>query len=628
MQTPQSISGHSFPLNSLFVTLNLLGFAALLIGFLDYFEQFSLLLKIVGAFVVLLSAVLLFIFKGKVMMAVVARISVGSLFIVSGLIKANDTRGFSYKLEEYFQDGALAYRIKEWFGAPSFSLEYFIQYALVLSIAICIVEIVLGVLLIVGGKMRLVSWILVPIMLFFTFLTWHTASCDNKKVFQDRDTYTLSSVEGQSKLEESKKSNKVKVISKTADEIVVDEYKTPQCVTDCGCFGDAMKGSVGRSLTPAESMWKDFVLLYLSIWIFLTQKQHLPNSVRQNWIYIPSSLLLIGGLSWVFDWYLMVLFAVVSLLGSLLITANNRLWSNHYIASLFVIALSSLLVWFTLTLDPIKDYRAYASGNYLPALTKNGKPGVFKTMLIYKNKKTGEQVEYDSESKAYFDSNIWDKTDEWKYVTMITKELVPTRLPSIDTNQFNPTRKVEYLTGIELNLPEIQQQIQKVQIPGLKLNEVGKNQIIEIALEEYHEESYPSERFQVVDTIQLERQSNDEVSIRDFIFSADRLLVLFSNDLKTMDLAQIQKLKELAKAANQAKVPFIMVVNADESSITAFRQKTNLKVPVFVNDGLELKVVARVNPALMVITNGRVKGKYAARSLPTYNWIEKNLFNP
>jgi hypothetical protein len=95
-----------------------------------------------------------------------------------------------------------------------------------------------------------------------------------------------------------------------------------------------------------------------------------------------------------------------------------------------------------------------------------------------------------------------------------------------------------------------------------------------------------------------------------------------------MDLAQIQKLKELAKAANQAKVPFIMVVNADESSITAFRQKTNLKVPVFVNDGLELKVVARVNPALMVITNGRVKGKYAARSLPTYNWIEKNLFNP
>jgi hypothetical protein len=41
---------------------------------------------------------------------------VGVLFVVSGLIKANDPIGFSYKLQEYFEDGALAYRIKDAFA--------------------------------------------------------------------------------------------------------------------------------------------------------------------------------------------------------------------------------------------------------------------------------------------------------------------------------------------------------------------------------------------------------------------------------------------------------------------------------------------------------------------------------
>ena len=36
----------------------------------------------------------------------ICRLLVGSLFIVSGFIKANDALGFMYKLEEYFEPGA------------------------------------------------------------------------------------------------------------------------------------------------------------------------------------------------------------------------------------------------------------------------------------------------------------------------------------------------------------------------------------------------------------------------------------------------------------------------------------------------------------------------------------------
>lgn len=37
----------------------------------------------------------------------ISRIFTGSLFIVSGLIKSNDPLGFSYKLEEYFDERSL-----------------------------------------------------------------------------------------------------------------------------------------------------------------------------------------------------------------------------------------------------------------------------------------------------------------------------------------------------------------------------------------------------------------------------------------------------------------------------------------------------------------------------------------
>ena len=37
----------------------------------------------------------------------ICRTIVGALFVVSGLIKSNDAFGFMYKLEEYFEAGAL-----------------------------------------------------------------------------------------------------------------------------------------------------------------------------------------------------------------------------------------------------------------------------------------------------------------------------------------------------------------------------------------------------------------------------------------------------------------------------------------------------------------------------------------
>jgi len=67
----------------------------------------------------------------------VSRIFVGVLFIISGLIKLNDPVGFSFKLGDYFAPEVL-------------NLPFLEPYALVIAVLVVILEVLLGVMLIVG----------------------------------------------------------------------------------------------------------------------------------------------------------------------------------------------------------------------------------------------------------------------------------------------------------------------------------------------------------------------------------------------------------------------------------------------------------------------------------------------
>jgi len=116
----------------------------------------------------------------------ISRLLVGSLLIISGVIKANDALGFSYKLIEYFTEGILG-------------MEFLQPYTLVMAMSICILEILLGVALIFGLKGKLTTTLNVLMMLFFTFLTFYSAYYDKVK--------------------------------------------------DCGCFGDALKLTPWESFT-------------------------------------------------------------------------------------------------------------------------------------------------------------------------------------------------------------------------------------------------------------------------------------------------------------------------------------------------------------------------------------------
>ena len=160
----------------------------------------------------------------------VSRIFVGVLFIISGLIKLNDPVGFSFKLGDYFAPEVL-------------NLPFLEPYALVIAVLVVILEVLLGVMLIVGYAKKFTLWSLLLMIVFFTFLTFYSAYFNK--------------------------------------------------VTDCGCFGDALK------LTPWESFFKDVVLLVLILVLYKGSRYIQPffsKGVRSITVFISLILCLWLGL--------------------------------------------------------------------------------------------------------------------------------------------------------------------------------------------------------------------------------------------------------------------------------------------------------------------------------------------
>ena len=86
----------------------------------------------------------------------IIRFLVGLLFIVSGLLKANDPLGLSYKMQEFFE---------------VFQLHFMNGLALPFSLAMNVAEVVAGVALILYWNPKWVLRFLLALILFFTFLT-------------------------------------------------------------------------------------------------------------------------------------------------------------------------------------------------------------------------------------------------------------------------------------------------------------------------------------------------------------------------------------------------------------------------------------------------------------------------
>lgn len=166
----------------------------------------------------------------------IARILVGLLFIFSGLVKAIDPLGLSYKMQEFFEAWSNDGFMKGMMSSLS-------NYSLSFAVFMITLEVVLGVALLFGWQKKLTGWLLLLLTLFFLFLT----------------SYVLFT-------------GKIRA---------------------CGCFGDCIP------LTPFQTFTKDIILLVLIVFILVyTRYIHPFFGKTFGTMVVLLSIILISLLQW------------------------------------------------------------------------------------------------------------------------------------------------------------------------------------------------------------------------------------------------------------------------------------------------------------------------------------------
>lgn len=264
-------------------------------------------------------------------MKTLLRYLVSIIFIASGFVKAVDLKGFSFKLEEYF-------------SPVVFNLPFLEKYALAFSIVVVLLELVLGFMLLMKIKLRETLYALIILCVFFGFLTFYSAY------------YNV--------------------------------------VTDCGCFGDALK------FTPWQSFWKDIILLVLLLILAVIYRKREESSA--------------------------VRFGKLPLLG-------------------VFILIMFFVMYRGIAHEPMIDFRAYAIGTNLAAekqkIDKN--PSEYKTFYSLKNLKTGEVKKVNQDdyiNKEYWKDTNW-QIEEGKTTSEIVKkgyesEITKFKIEDVNGNNF------------------------------------------------------------------------------------------------------------------------------------------------------------------------------------------------
>lgn len=154
------------------------------------------------------------------------------IFLFSGLIKLNDPIGTQLKLEEYFDVFSVDFPWMAGFW------KLLIPQALLFSIGLSAAEIVLAIAFALNYKTKITLYSLIGLIVFFSFLTFYSAYFNK--------------------------------------------------VTDCGCFGEAIK------LTPWTSFGKDIFLLLLCLSLLMTDKIQKDNA-SGKWVFASALLSVVFG---------------------------------------------------------------------------------------------------------------------------------------------------------------------------------------------------------------------------------------------------------------------------------------------------------------------------------------------
>ncbi|MEI7488678.1 MAG: BT_3928 family protein [Chryseobacterium sp.] len=360
------------------------------------------------------------------------RFIIAVIFILSGFVKAVDLVGFSFKMEEYFSPAV-------------FNMPFLEKFALFFSIIVVVLELFLGFMLLLKLKLKFTLSALIALCIFFGFLTFYSAYFN--------------------------------------------------VVTDCGCFGDAIK------FTPWQSFIKDVVLLAGLIIVFILYRKEFKKKDDYTFSSKKES-------SNTFKYILLGIFS----LGMIYIMAQGIM---H---------------------EPLIDFRDYKIGTDIKTEKQNinKNPSEYKTFYSLKNQKTGEVLKVNQDDYIK-ETKYWAEGSPWKI-------------------------------------------------------EEGKNESVLV------KEGYKSEivKFKIEDPTGLE--------VTDEVINAPKAILVFSYHPKEVSAELLQKVE--AKV-NAQKGAVIYGVSTDPNTFKTIKNA--------MMDGTAIKTIARSNPFVLILQNGKIIDKQPAK---------------
>jgi len=353
------------------------------------------------------------------------------------------------------------------------------------------------------------------------------------------------------------------ILEELCDEIIISTCKHelyPEafdkvCVTDCGCFGDALRGSVGRSLTPWESFYKDLGLFLMTLVVVFFSGSIKVNSLRDNFIILPASLLitvLFGGwlFGWMFPTYFLLASAIVFFILKQIGLKEAKL---EWILAAVLAIMTYGFAYHTYSHLPVIDYRPYAVGENIKDQMKSAEelglePTEYANIYKLKNSETGEEMTINS--KEYLEKEIW-KNKAW---------------------------------SIEYTSPE------------------------PIVISRGYEA--PIASFNVMN------EDNSDIG-EDLLNAPDFSFMVVAYDVSKAEGGKTaQKLKKLAEEAQNKGYDFYAVTSSPYDVSEDYRHENQLAFPFYTADEIFLKTIVRSNPGLLLLKNGEILAKWHANYIP------------
>ncbi|MCB0550070.1 MAG: DoxX family protein [Phaeodactylibacter sp.] len=495
----------------------------------------------------------------------------GALFIFSGWVKAVDPMGTAFKLEQYFAEFESTFS-GTWFSFLSPLFPWLAEYAIGFSVFMIVLEIVLGIMLLIGSARKFAAWAFLLIVVFFTFLTGFT--------------YLTGYVpEGVNFFQFGHWGPYV---------------ETNMKVTDCGCFGDFLK------LKPKVSFLKDIFLLFPSfLFVFAHGKMHqLMSAGSRTAVVLISTAALLFYCFTNFMWGLPHMdfrpFKAgrnIRLERALESLAENNVEVEAY---RMTNKASGEVVELPLN-EYLRQYKDYPKEEWgLEQVQSQPRVAMVRSESAPEGYiiPSAEGEPYEQELVAYL-------KERWGPLQgdTISKVIEHTKVSDFEAVGPGGSDISEEL----LSNPEY-----SFMVIAYKLKAAREETVAELVTDTI----YAVDTVAVEDTIKLVRRADrvDKKQVEKKVFTWDQ----------DYNAPWVAKVKPLAEAAGQAGIKtFAITALAGNEKLESFKAASGCTFPFYTADDILLKTIVRSNPGVVLLKNGRVIQKWHHKQLPSFEEIKE-----